>query len=219
MHGNTPVNLTPAEEDQRWSRLAALTADIEDVARASVKAMVSEGRPQNWEDSKGPRLIRHDPPRAETDIPSVKSESMSWTIAEQDKIDQALEAEWKPEVDSAPPPPPDAVSGVHSGINAEEIERCRQQGIPYVISVPIRLYMAHPKWPKQEGDPLDERTKYYCEKDVERHLRRWQLAAAEKGMHLFELPLHDPTMYLPEPFDMWATILQQGGQAMTRQAP
>ena len=212
VHGNTPVNLTPAEEDQRWSRLAALTAEIENVARASVKAMISEGRPQNLEDSRDPRLIRHDPPRAETDIPSVKSESMSWTIAEQDEIDQALEAEWKPEVDGAPLPPPDAVSGVHSGINAEEIERCRQQGIPYVICVPIRLYMAHPKWPRREGDPLDERTKYYCEKDVERHMRRWQEAAAEKRMRRFELPLEAPIMFLPERFDMWRRILQQGGQ-------
>ena len=61
-------------------------------------------------------------------------------------------------------------------------------------------------------DPLDERTKYYCEKDVERHLRSWRSAAAEKRMRIFELPLDNPTMYLPERFDMWRTILQQGGQ-------
>ncbi len=212
VHGNTPENQTPAEEDQHWSRLAALTADIEDVARASVKAMISEGRPPDWEDSKDSRSIRHDPPRAETDIPSVKSESMSWTIAEQKQIDQALEPVWKPEVDAAPPPPLDAQAVVHHGINAEAIQQCREQGISYVISVPIRLYMAHPRWPKREGDPLDERTKYYCEKDVERHLRRWQSAAAEKRMRIFELPLEGPTMYLPESFDMWRTILQQGGQ-------
>ena len=43
------------------------------------------------------------------------------------------------------------VSVAHQGIDAEAIERCRQQGIPYTINVPIRLYMAHPKWPKQAG--------------------------------------------------------------------
>ena len=212
MHGNTPESLRPIEGDQRWSRLAALTADIEDVARASVKAMISEGRPPNWEDSKDSRSIRHDPPRAETDIPSVKSESMSWTIAEQNEIDQALGAVWKPEVDAVPPPLSDTEGVVHHGINAEAIGQCREQGTSYVISVPIRLYMAHPKWPKREGNSLDERTKYYCEKDVERHLRKWQLATAEKRMHRFELPLEDPTMYLPERFDMWRRILQQGGQ-------
>ena len=100
--------------------------------------MISEGQPPDWEDSKDPRSIRHDPPRAETDILSVKSESMSWTIAEQKQIDQALEAVWKPEVDAAPPPPPpNAQAVVHHGINAEAIQQCREQGISYVISVPF----------------------------------------------------------------------------------
>ena len=111
--------------------------------------MISEGRPQNWEVGNDHSLIRRDPPRAQADIPSVKSDSMSWSMAEQKRIDHALEAVWKPEVESAPQRPPDAESIVHHGINAEEIERCRQQGIDYVISVPIRLYMAHPKWPKR----------------------------------------------------------------------
>jgi hypothetical protein len=137
---------------------------------------------------------------------------MSWTIAEQNEIDQALGAVWKPEVDAVPPPLSDTEAVVHHGINAEAIGQCREQGISYVISVPIRLYMAHPKWPQREGDPVDERTKYYCEKDVERHLRRWQLAADEKRMHRFELSLEDPAMYLPERFDMWRRILQQRGQ-------
>ena len=208
VHGKTPVNLTPAEENQRWSRLAA----VEDVVRASVKAMISEGPPPDWEDSKDLRSIRHDPPRSETDIPSVRSESLSWTISEQKQIDQALEAVWKREIDAAPALSPNAEVVVHHGINAEAIEQWREQGIPYVISVPIRLYMAHPKWPQREGNPVDERTKYYCEKDVERHLRRWQLAADEKRMHRFELSLEDPAMYLPERFDMWRRILQQRGQ-------
>ena len=207
VHGNTPEGLTWAEEGQ----LATLTADIENVARSSLKDMISQGRPQNWEDSKDAKLIRHNPPRRETEIPSVKSDSMSWTIAEQAEIDHILEAVWKPEVDSASPQPPDAVSTMYTGVNAEEIERCRQQGIPYVISVPIRLYWAHPEWPRQEGDFVDDRTKYYCEKDVERHLRRWQEAAAKKKIHQFTLEPEDPTMYLPKSFDMWRTILRPAG--------
>ena len=58
VHGNTPELLTSNEEHQRQLRLDALTAEIENVARASLKAMISEGRPQNWEDSKEPKLIR-----------------------------------------------------------------------------------------------------------------------------------------------------------------
>ena len=199
VHGNIPGN-QPQLVDQ--------TADIENVARASLKDMISEGRPQNWEDSKDAKLIRYDPPRADTDIRSMKADSMSWTVAEQHEIDQALEAVWKPEVDSAPSQPPDAVSVMYTAVNADEIERYRQQGIPYVISVPIRLYWAHPRWPKQEGDFVDDRTRYYCEQDVERHLRRWQEAAAEKKINQFTLEPEDPTMYLPKSFDMWRTILR-----------
>ena len=212
VHGNTPELPTSNEEHQRQLRLSALTIEIENVVRASLKAMISEGRPQNWEDSKDLRLIRHDPPRAETDIPSVKSDSMSWTIAEQRVIDQALEAVWKPEVDNAPLPQSDAESISYGGIYAKEIERCRQQGMPYTIIAPIRLYMAHPKWPKQEGDPLDERTKYYCKRDVEKHLQQWRETAGKKRMHVFGLPIDISSMYLPERFGMWRRILQQGGQ-------
>ncbi len=209
VHGNTQDNLTPEEKERRVTQLA----DVENVVRACLKTMISEGQPQDWEESMDPKSIRHAPPRAETEIPSVKSESLSWSVTEQKEIDRTLEAVWKPEIDNAPPPLPDAVSGSHHGIDAKAIERFRQQGTPYVISVPIRLYMAHPKWPKQDGDPVDERTKYYCEKDVERHLRRWQKAADEKKIYQFELPLEDPTMYLPEAFDMWRKILQQGEQS------
>lgn len=208
VHGRIPENLTSEENERRVTQLA----DIENVVRASLKTMIAEGRPQDWEDSKDPRSIRHDPPRAETDIPSVKSDSLSWSVAEQKEIDRALEAVWKPTVDNAPEPPPDAESGAHQGIDAEAIERCRQQGIRYVISVPIRLYMAHPKWPKREGDPADDRTKYYCGKDVERHLGRWQKAASDKKLYQFQLELEDPAMYLPEHFNFWCELLQRGEQ-------
>ncbi len=140
VHGKVPRVLTLAEEDKRRSELATLTADTEDVLRASLKDMIIEGRPADWEDSKDLRLFRHDPPRAETDIPSTKSDSMSWTVAEQCEIDRALEGVWKPEVDNAPARPPDAQVIVHAGVNAEEIKRCRDQGIPYAVIVLIRLF-------------------------------------------------------------------------------
>ena len=208
VHGRTlyPEDLTVEENE----RIAKQLADIENVIRASLKTMISEGRPQDWEASKDPKSIRRALPRAETDIPSVKSDSLSWSLKEQKEIDQALEAVWKPEIDNAPPPRPDADPIVHQGIDAEAMERCQQQGILYVIIVPIRLYMAHPKWPKQEGDPVDERTKHYCSKDVERHLLRWKKAASEKKLYQFELELEEPDMYLPEAFGMWRKILQRG---------
>ena len=207
VHGKTPEGLTWAEEGE----LATLTADIENVTRSSLKDMISAGRPHDWQDSKDPKLIRHDPPRSATEIPSVKSDSMSWSVATQGEIDRALKAVWKPEVESAPPRPPGAGSGMHMGVNVKEIERCRQQGIPYFISVPIRLYWAHPYWPKQEGDLVDDRIKHYCARDVERHLRRWQEAAAEKKLYQFTMEPDDPSMYLPEFFEMWRTILRPTG--------
>ena len=211
VHGKIPVKRNPEESDQRVKQLA----EIENVVRASLKTMISEGRPQNWEESKVLKSIRHNPPRAETEIPSVKSESLSWSVKEQKEIDRVLEAVWKPEVDNTPPPQPDAEAVIHRGINAEKIKRCQQQGIPYVICVPIRLYMAHPKWPKKEGDPVDDRTKYYCQQDVEKHLRRWQTAASDKKIYQFLLDSEDPTMYLPKAFGMWKKILQHGGITIT----
>ena len=208
VHGVTTSNLSPNVEDQRRD----LLAKVDDVVRASLKTMIAQGRPSDWEKSKDFKAIRHSPPRAKTKIPSVKSDSLSWTVAEQDEIDRALEAMWRPTIDNAPPPPSGAGLVYHQGVNAEEIRRCRREGIPYVISVPILLYRAHPKWPQQEGTPLDDRTKYYCGKDVEKHLRRWQKAADEKAMHQFKLPLEDPIMYLPRNFGAWDRILQQEGQ-------
>ena len=62
---------------------------------------------------------------------------------------------------------------------------------------------------------LTSATKYYCGKDVERHLRRWQKAASDKKIYQFQLDLEDPAMYLPEAFDMWREILQRGGLSLT----
>ncbi len=205
VHGNTLNILTPEEKELR----AAQLADIENVVRASLKTMISEGRPQDWEDSKDLKSIRHDPPRAETEIPSVKSDSLSWTMAEQYEIDQALETVWKPTVDNAPAPPPDASTVIHQGIDRQQIEQYEQQSTYYIIRIPVLLYMAHPKWIERAEEPLDDHTRYYCEKDVERHMRRWQEAANEKKIHQFELPLEDATMYLPKHFDFWRTFLPE----------
>ncbi len=203
VHGNAPDNLTQEEEDQHRAQLA----DIENVVRANLKTMISEGLPQDWEDSKDPNTIRHDPPRVESDIPSVKSDSLSWSLNEQKKIDQALEAVWKPTVDKAPAPPPDANPIHHGGIYREEIERYKQQGIYYIIRIPALLYMTHPKWIERADEPLDDHTRYYCEKDVEQHLERWRKAADEKKVPQFVLPLEDGISYLPAFFDFWRKLV------------
>lgn len=207
VHGNTSSHREHVETE-RLVRLAA----VDDVVRASVKTMICEGLPEDWDRSKDFKAIRHDPPRSEAKIPSLKSDSLSWSLKEQKEIDQALEAVWKSEIENAPTPSPDASAVTHRGILADEIERCRQQGIPYVVRVPIRLYMAHPKWPQRECDPPpDERIKHYCSKDVERHLQAWQQAASEKRMRQFELELEEPDMYLPEHFNMWNRLLNRAG--------
>ncbi len=207
VHGNAtePVGLQPDRES------AEMLAEAENILRACLKSIVANGIPDDWEPAKDHRSIWREPKRSSSTLPSVKSDSMSWTVAEQKMIDKALEAVWKKEVNRAPSPPSDAESLVIHGVNAEEIERCREQGTPFVVSVPVRLYMAHPRWPKQEDDPVDERTKYYCRRDVERHLRRWQEAAAERKLLQFTLDHEDPNMYLPNSFSMWRRILQPAG--------
>ena len=189
VHGNTPGGLTGAEESQ----LSSPTADVENVARSSLKDMISEGRPQNWEDSKNPKLTRHNLPRPETKILSVKSDSMSWTIAEQTEIDQALEAVWNPEVDSTHPP-------------TDKIAKVYREG-PYVMSLAVRLFEAHPRWPG-ESYPIDERTKYNCGSDVRKHLQRAREAAAKRGIRMSS---EDPTTYLAQDLEKWRGILQRAG--------
>ena len=205
VHGVTTSNLAPNVEDQRRD----LLAKVDDVVRASLKTMIAQGRPSDWEKSKDFKAIRHFPTRAKTDIPSVKSDSLSWSVQEQEEIDQALEAVWKPTVDSAPTPLLGAGITYHRGVNREQIEQYQQQGIAYIIRIPAMLYMAHPKWIERADDPLDDHTRYYCERDVERHMQCWQKAANEKRLNQFELPLEDATMYLPINFGAWRVILAE----------
>ena len=177
VHGRVPEIPTPDQEERRVAQLA----DVENVVRASLKTMIAEGRPQDWEDSRDPKVIRHNPPRAETEIPSVKSDSLSWSVADRKQIDSDLRNIWMNYVDSRLPISPRDVMNFHEGILPEEINWLREQDyLPGEAKVLIQLYEAHPKWPKQEGGPVDERTKYYCESDVKAHILEWELATAEK---------------------------------------
>ncbi len=205
VHGN--ISKALPRQRQRHENRAALITDVENVVRASLKTMISGGQPQDWEDSKDPKSIRRSPPRAESDIPSVKSDSLSWSLKEQKEIDRALEAVWKPTVDNAPAPPPGANPIAYAGVQREQIERYKQQGIYYIIRIPALLYMAHPKWLERADEPLDDHTRYYCERDVERHFERWRKAAHEKKVHQFELQLEDAAMYLPKRFDFWRNLV------------
>ncbi|MCY3777266.1 MAG: HEPN domain-containing protein [Candidatus Aminicenantes bacterium] len=186
VHGKTFGNPTPDEDGRR----SKLLADVMNVLRTILKDMISEDRPTDWGDSKNFKSLRHDPPRADTVVRSMKSDSLSWSVAEQKEIDKALEAVWKPTVAGAPSLPPEAPCVVHSGVSPELVELYRKEDVPYVIVHPARLYMAHPKWPKTASGPLDQRTQYYCERDVERHLQAWQEAASKKSLNQFQLANH-----------------------------
>ena len=183
---------------------------IDNIARACLKTMITEGRPGDWEASKDFRKVRQNPLRKDTEIPFTKSDSLSWTVAEQREIDAALEAVWRPEVDGSPDPVPGAVVHITPGIRPEGIERCRREGTPFTVVAPIRLYLAHPMWPKEGEDP-DERVMHYCGQDVERHLRVWSSAAHEKAMHIFELELESPEFFVPRVLPHWREDLQRAG--------
>ncbi len=181
-------------------RNVELVAEIDNVLRTCLKTMILESRPEDWSAAERSALRLY-PPRTESDIPSVKSDSLSWWLEEQRKIDRVLEAVWKPVIEEAPPPPSES-SSIVGKFAPELVERYRKQGIPYVVIHPARLYMAHPKWPKSPSDPFDERSKYYCEMDVERHTRQWREAAANKELVQFEVPT-DADMYHPSRRDDW----------------
>ncbi len=222
VHGDCSYSVAQTSEERKQH--PELITCAMDVARVSLKDMIVEGKPVNWEKSKNEESIRHDPPRSESDIRSVKSDSLSWTVKEQKEIDCALESVGRPTVDKAPAPPLGKGGGIltryATGIYGfrmmaagkgggiytrygldyallkEAIEQCRRQGDHYVIGDPAVLYKAHPKWPKTASDPLDERTKYYCKKDVEKHMQLWRKAAVEKGLTYFYRPCK-ASMYLP----------------------
>ena len=203
VHGNPATRQTPDEERHR----SKLICRVLDVARASLKTMIAEGRPQDWSPSKDHKSIRHDPPRDESQIPSMKSDSLSWTVKEQREIDRALESAWRPSVDQAPTVPPGTRCTIHRGIRQETVEQHRRQGKYCVVRHPAVLYLAHPKWPSAESDQIDERTAFYCERDVARHMQRWAEAASQKRLDQFEIPW-DASFFHPKHRRHWPQPLQ-----------
>ena len=205
VHGKAPDQLTLEEEDLRREQFAG----IENVARTSLKAMISEGRPGDWEESKVAKSIRQNPRRADKDILSVKSDSLSWSLQARKEIDKALESVWKPTIDNAPERPSDTSPvNIYQTLNQAQILAYRQRGIYYVVIAPALLYMAHPQWLNRAKEPLDEHTRYYCERDVDRHLQRWRKAADNKRVNQFLLRLENADRYLPTEFDRWRKRLQ-----------
>lgn len=189
---------------------------VDDVVRASVKSMIFDGRPPDWLASDDHKDFRHrSSPFKRSEILSWKSDSLSWTLEEQEEIDQALEAVWKPSIDSAPEPSVDATSVTHQGIQQQVMAQYRREGTYFAIVTPASLYMAHPKWLAEASEPLDDRLRYYCERDVEKHFQRWQRAAGEKKIHTFYLELEQPAeLYLPERFGAWREILEPGAPTL-----
>ena len=181
---------------------ANLLAEIEDVLRYCVKTIIKEGWPDDWNSAMERSEFRLRQPRADSEILSLKSDSLSWSVKEQREIDRLLEAVWKPIVEKAPLPPANTPPSTISPFSMEAVERQREEGVPFVVVHPARLYMAHPKWPKTASEPLDERTKYYCERDVKKHICQWQKAAADKGLFQFNAP-SDADIYHPKNRDDW----------------
>jgi hypothetical protein len=204
VHGNILAPLTPQEESKRQ---AELYREAVEVLRTSIKCMVLEGRPGTWDDAKQEASIRHDPPRSTAEIRSVKSDSLSWSVEEQYEIDSTLEAVWKPTIENADEPPKDASVVMESGVTPDRVAIYRERGIPYIIAHPARLYVAHPKWPKNPTDPLDERTAYYCEQDVLKHARNWRDAVCRKRIVCFEVTT-DAKLYHPRHRHQWPQPLQ-----------
>ena len=207
-----------ASED--YERSANLLGDTENVLRSCLKTLVSEGWPENWNAATEPSALRLDPPRPESKIPSVKSDALSWSIEEQREIDQALEEVWKPVVENAPLPPNMSPTTV-AGLSPTLVARYREQRIPYVVTHPARLYLAHPKWPKTVSEPIDERTMYYCERDVTQQTQKWKEAAANKGLVQFEAPT-DACLYHPRHRKDWPQPLlssheEESGAGTTNQ--
>lgn len=208
MHGRPPDGPSPNTNAPDWE----LAAHADDVVRACLKTLIAEGWPRGWDNAADSSAVRLDPPRAESRIPSIKSDSLSWSVEEQREIDRALEGVWKPIIAHAPRPAAHMGGSTVANLAPELVDRYRAEGIPYVVTHPARLYLAHPKWPKTASDSLGERTSYYCERDVERHTRQWREAASAKGLIQFEAPT-DAAMYHPKCRDEWPRPLYSSHEA------
>ena len=204
VHGNTidPIGLWPDAESSK------LLAEGRNILRACLKSMIANGIPDDWEGSGDHRSIWRNPARPPSAIPSTKSDSLSWSVEEREEIDKELERVWKPTIAKLPDRPADSAPvTVHHSPNLHEVSQHREQGIPCVIAHPARLYMAHPKWPKESSDEPDARTLYYVPRDVERHLQRWQRAANESRADCFVLD-NVPELYHPRYRQDWLRPLK-----------
>lgn len=199
IHGNTTDSMGP------WPDAAStsLLVEAENILRACLKSMAVSGIPDDWEPSKDHRSVWRDPRRASSEIPSTKSDSLSWSVQELGEIDKQLERVWRPTIAKLPERPADAPPVVvHHSPNLREAQQYRERGIPCVIAHPARLYMAHPNWPKQPSDELQDRSLYYCKRDVGRHLDMWRAAAVENGADCFVLD-NVAESYHPRNRNLW----------------
>lgn len=187
----------------KQARTASILSEADDVLRTSVKFVIAEGWHDDWDRAADRSSFRANPPRTESEIPSAKSDSLSWSVKQLREIDQALEAVWQPIVQQAHLPPPH-IGPTCAELSPQLAEQYREQGIPYVVVHPARLYMAHPEWPGEESEPPDERTTFYCARDVERHARQWSETARRRGLVQFTVAVgDDSSIYLPENCDSW----------------
>ncbi len=182
----------------------SLTEGISRVLRSSIKSMILNGRPSDWIDAAGDGSIRSNPPRSDDVIPSDKADSLSWSLREQKEIDTQLRRAWESTLADQPNRPADTGGPcVHHGpIRSGDLSLRQERGIPYVIGHPARLYMAHPKWPRQPSDELDDRTLYYCSQDIDRHLESWRQAALERRCDYISVN-NDAELYHPKHRDRW----------------
>ena len=188
VHGRTVDNLLSGEHEDDGT-----VAVTEDVLRTCLKSMIADGRPPSWGASDDHTSIWRTSRRLDTDIPSVKSDSMSWSVADQKQIDRALKAVWQSSVNRAERQSTKKGGAVtiQGPLRPHEVRQYRDQGRGVVIVHPALLYRAHPKWAKAPSDELDERARYYCKQDVDRHLQLWVSAACDKGLVSFQVANHD----------------------------
>ena len=136
--------------------------------------------------------------------PYHSADSLSWSVREQKEIDRKLKRVWESTLAELPDRPPRTGGPglYHDRMLPEDLSRLRKFGIPYVFGDPAKLYIAHPKWPKQPSDELDERTLYYCSQDIDSHLKSWEEAALERRSDYIRVR-NDAELYHPQYRDRW----------------
>lgn len=175
-----------------------LMHDAVSVFVVCVRNILKQGRTPAWgsvdlDSTLGNQLLD------ELDTLSEKHDPMSWTVRQEQSIDDALTSVWRPTLPYGQRGDRQEAVGTHYTYNTEETtQELSAKGSPYVVVDPQSLENAHPYW-TDDFSKCSEAHGRRCSNDVDAHTFLWLEAAQMMGvtpiLHLEEEKRRDRAIY------------------------